>query len=166
MAIMGLSNQNKSLIFDEIRKIWVPALPEELVRQTLLQKMVCKLGFPKELLVIEKNLNQLPHLTYNTLPQRRIDILCYAKEIHPLHLLYPLLLIECKEEEKVDQAAIEQVIGYNEHVKAFFVAVATKREEVIGYYDALKNSYQFVSFLSPYSHLLDLAKNRKDASAG
>ena len=107
-------------MYDEFRKTWVAATPEEKVRQRLLQKMVGELQYPKELLVVEKELGQLPHLiAEQKLPDRRADILCFAKNIHLHYALYPLLLIECKE-GKIDIRAIDQVVGYNHFVKAFF----------------------------------------------
>src|SRR5690242_14822270 len=97
----GLSKQH----FDEVRRAWVAATPEEGVRQRVLKKMIHALGFPKELIAVEKELKELPHLAGRSVPERRIDVLCYGKEIHPEHSLYPLLLIECKR-EAIDEAEI------------------------------------------------------------
>jgi hypothetical protein len=116
---MVLSKPNK--ILDPVRGCFVAATPEEIVRQSLLHHMVRSLGYPKELLAVEKQLSELPHLEGAIgLPTRRIDIVCFARDFHPL------LLIECKEGE-VGSDAIEQALGYNAFVKAPFVAVAGKR---------------------------------------
>ena len=58
---MGLSKPNNH-VFDEIRGKHVPATPEELIRQSLLYIMIYRLHFPKELISIEKQLSELPHL--------------------------------------------------------------------------------------------------------
>jgi hypothetical protein len=106
-------------IYDEIRKIWTTANPEEIIRQSWLRKMVHELHYPKELLIVEKEIGQLPHLSTVSLPQRRIDILCYIKrEDH----LFPLLLLECKD-EPLSSEALTQVLGYNHFIEAPFVGI-------------------------------------------
>jgi hypothetical protein len=131
MALMGSSKLNKGcatssdLLYDPIRKLWTKKTPEEVVRQTLLQAMIKALEFPAALIGVEFELKQLPHLASHKreLPNRRADIICFAKEIHPSFSLFPLLLVECKE-ESITQAAIEQAIGYNAFVEAPFIALA------------------------------------------
>jgi len=135
---MGSSSPNRPLVYDEVRRRWVKATPEELVRQRWLQWMIRGLYYPKELLTVEKKLEELPHLFGKVVPRRRVDILCYGKGIHPSYPLYPLLMIECKEGELSD-AAIDQVIGYNHHVGAYFVAVANLEE--MRFFDAQRKCY-------------------------
>ena len=55
---------------------------EEQIRQELLKKMVEELGYPPSLLVIEKELKDLPHLQGSSFPfpKRRLDILVYTKK--------------------------------------------------------------------------------------
>ncbi len=152
---MGSSSLN-SVIFDEVRKSFVKATPEEKVRQRWLQGMIHQLKYPKELLVVEKELKELPHLFAQEVPERRIDVLCYAKGIHPSFPLYPLLLIECK--ERLTQDAIDQVIGYNHHVNACFVAVVDENEVRLGAFNREQNNYQFCSHLPPFKELLQWVK--------
>lgn len=95
-------------------------LPEEIVRQSLIHDMINRLGFPKELIVIEKEMSELPHLRGKGVPKRRIDLLCFTKKGE---ILYPLLLVECKAIPLRDRA-LEQVFGYNYYVGARFVAIA------------------------------------------
>lgn len=150
--------ESSSRVYDAFRKIWVSATPEEIVRQSLLQRMVGELHYPKELLVIEKELKQLPHLkAENQLPDRRADILCFAKNIHLHYALYPLLLIECKE-GKLDGQAKEQVVGYNHFVKAFFIALANPEGVQLGYYDKNAQLYRFIPYLPSYRELLNAAQ--------
>jgi Type I restriction enzyme R protein N terminus (HSDR_N) len=156
MATMALSSSNNSL-FDEVRKIWVAATPEEIVRQKVLKKLIHGLGFPKELIAVEKELKELPHIDRGALPQRRVDILCYGKQIHPLHPLYPLLLIECKK-EKMDEAAAEQAIGYNAHVRAYFIALADRQTERFGYLDKMTKQYVFHNGLPSFKDLMSWLK--------
>jgi hypothetical protein len=148
-----------SLLFDAIRNKWVSASPEELVRQKLLNHMLNELGYPRELLVVEKQLSQLPHLTSykSSLPDRRADIICYGKDIHPDHALYPLLLIECKEERAL-QKAVDQVLGYNYYVQAYFVALVDSQGVRLGYYEKQAKRTHFISSLPPYAELLKAVK--------
>lgn len=138
-------------IYDEIRQDWVKATPEELVRQQWVQRMVHQLGYPKELIVVEKTIGELPHLAGFAVPDRRLDILCYGN--HPSDSLFPLLLIECKA-ILLREDAVNQVIGYNHHVKAHFVAAAGPDRLQLGYFDVLTNKYIFCSFLPSYKELL------------
>src|SRR5580700_5948398 len=111
MAIMGSSSPNKRLlkVYDEVRLSWVRATPEEQVRQLWLRRMIYELQYPKELLTVEKELKELPHLFGQKVPKRKIDLLCYGKEIHPSYPLYPLVMIECKE-GRLGPKAIDQAI--------------------------------------------------------
>lgn len=110
-------------VYDSIRRRWVAATPEELVRQSWLERMVQELEFPKELLVIEKELKTLPHLQQHPhpLPSRRIDILSFASSTDS----FPLLLIECKD-ERLSQEAMEQALAYNTFVKATYIAIVNQ----------------------------------------
>ena len=47
------------LIYDEIRRAWVKATPEELVRQQWIHRMIHDLGYPKEWIVVEKAIGEL-----------------------------------------------------------------------------------------------------------
>jgi hypothetical protein len=139
------------LIYDEIRRAWVKATPEELVRQQWIHRMVHDLGYPKEWIVVEKAIGELPHLSGLSVPDRRLDILCYGNQ--PAGSPFPLLLIECKAELQAE-GALNQVIGYNHHVKAHFVGAAGPDQMHLGYFDSLKNKYIFCSFLPSFKELL------------
>src|SRR3990167_10032420 len=107
MAIMGSSNLNRPLIFDEVRKCWVKATPEEQVRQQWLKRMLYQLEYPRELLAVEKGLKELPHLDSVSVPDRRIDIVCFGRGVSSSFPISPLLLMECKD-EPLSQGAMDQ----------------------------------------------------------
>lgn len=111
-------------VFDIIRQAWVAATPEEIVRQTWIQRMVFDLKFPKHLLAVEKELQALPHLSHDRsrLPARRVDLLCFMKTESDLK---PLLLVECKESALTEEA-LQQAIAYNHYVQAPYVAVVNQ----------------------------------------
>ncbi len=151
---MGSFDQNKQEVFDPIRKKWVALSPEEKVRQSLIAFMIEELLYPQELLCVEKSLSELPSHTKVSVPDRRIDILCFAKNIHPEFPLYPLLLVECKESSTLAQMAKDQVIGYNHFVKAYFLAVAYPNGVEWGYFDRKEKKYIFKSGLPTYQTLI------------
>lgn len=141
---MALSNLKGSL-FDPLRQMWVVATPEEIVRQKLLHVMIHQLGYPKQLLAVEKQLSEIPHLKGKEgLPSRRADILCFGKNGEGF---FPLLLIECK--EKTPQiSAKKQAMGYNHFVDAAYVALAGP--------DSAELIYpQTLPFLPTYQQLLE-----------
>ncbi len=134
-------------VFDPIRNTWVAATPEEVVRQTWIQRMILELKFPKELLAVEKDLKALPHLSQEIkLPDRRIDLLVFMKKNATF---VPLLLIECKE-GALKEEALSQVLSYNHYVKAPFVAVVNQHEiRLRGHAGEMKT-------LPSYSELLEV----------
>lgn len=157
MTILALSRLNPDIntIRCAIRKVQVKADPEEMVRQKLLDHMIDSLGYPVGHIAVEKELRQMPHLqlTGQKIPDRRADIICFGKGIHPEYDLYPLLLIECKA-VKLTPKVINQVTGYNHFIGAYFIAVSNQDEMRTGWYDAKQRCYQFVPFLPPYQELL------------
>ena len=150
----------KERIFDEIRGIWVEALPEEIVRQNLIKQMIGSLGFPKGLLCVEKDLCQIPHLKGIDSSKRRADIICFAKDIHPEFLIYPLLMVECKA-YKITKEAEEQLIGYNHLVKSYFIALAGKDEIKTFWYSKKEEKYLYIDFLPSFSQLLNIVKKNE-----
>ena len=163
MRILGSSKRNPDTPKTTrcaLRKNPVEADPEELVRQTLLCHMTGSLGYPKSLIVVEKELKHIPYLALHDkeIPERRADIICFGKGIHPEHELYPLLLIECKA-VKLTPKVINQVTGYNHFLGSYFIAVANKEEIQTGWYDASSKKYQFVPYLPAYKDLMQAVTN-------
>jgi len=114
--------------------------------------MLRQLAFPRETLAVEKELRHMPHLaTSASIPDRRADILCYAKGIHATIDLYPLLMIECKA-VRINSKVIDQVVGYNHYVQACFVCVANQHEVRTGWRNS-QGTYDFVPYLPSYADL-------------
>ncbi|MCH9627338.1 MAG: hypothetical protein S4CHLAM2_09750 [Chlamydiales bacterium] len=155
MEIMVLSRPSKAL-FDPIRKKWVEATPEETIRQELVKKMIQDLGFPSALIAVERELAQLPHLQLTQreeIPKRRADLIVFAKNIHPDHDLFPLLMIECKAVALTPRFA-QQVVGYNACVQAPFLALANGDQVMIGAFDRDAGHTRFQPGLPAYTELL------------
>ncbi len=147
MAVMVLSPLRRQ-IYDPIRKKWVDALPEEVVRQKILSHLVNQLGYPPHAVVIEKKLSELPQMLEGKIPNRRIDILCLESET-----FRPLLLIECKA-VPLQEKMFAQALGYNAYIKAPLICLANdegfllrwengssiKERNQLPNYESLKNS--------------------------
>ncbi len=118
---MGLLIRDDHSLRCCLRKRWVSNTPEERIRQGVLLAMMHQLGVPTRSIAVELSLRKLPHLQdRRDLPERRIDILCFAPDMRPL------LLIECKR-GIIDRDAIGQVLGYNAFVQAPHIALADHR---------------------------------------
>ena len=134
------------------------ALPEEIVRQKLLQSMINDLDYPISLIAVEKDLDSLDHLKNSkSFVGRRADIICFAKDIYPSCLLYPLLMVECKASYLNDKT-VNQVLGYNHFVKSYFISIASCKEIKTFWYDKNKCKYESVNFLPNYLELLKAIK--------
>ncbi len=144
---MGSSSPSRAKVYDEFRKVWVAATPEEIVRQKLLQKMVGPLCYPRGLISVERLLSDLCPMAVG-IPYRRVDIVCFAKVREKL---VPLLVIECKEKAADEKEALAQVQGYNHFLQAYFIAVAHPEGEVFGYKSA--SGFSFLSHLPSYPDL-------------
>ncbi len=137
-------------IYDVLRNTWIVALPEEIVRQKWIEVMLNHLSFPKELIVIEKHLSLLPGLNLQgPLPDRRIDLLAYYQKDGTL---WPLFLMECKC-TPLNQKALLQVQGYNQFIKAPYVAIANEEEILIGF-EKEPGELETINFLPAYPLLM------------
>lgn len=145
----SLSQKPKETLLCQVRKIQVRALPEERVRQHLIHHMVKRLGYPSELLSVEVPIQKFPHLKeQQDLPDRRVDLVCFAKSIDSIH---PLLVVECKA-HPLGKEALRQVEGYNVHLKSKFIAVANQSE-----IQTKSREGDLVKGLPSYKQLLDLS---------
>ena len=122
--------------------------PEEVVRQKLLETMQNDLGFPREMLSVERSLNSMPHLAGQKVPDRRFDIVCFRKVKDQV---FPLLLVECKA-IPISKLALEQVIGYNHFAKAPFIAVANQDFVYTGFIGS-GDGYRFEKGLFSYEKM-------------
>lgn len=96
-------------LFDNIRKKFVDATPEEWVRQHIIHYLVIHKEVPASVISIEKQL-----ILNGT--KRRTDIVVFSP------LLKPLLIIECKAPEvSLDQLTIDQALRYNLKLNVPFV---------------------------------------------
>ena len=105
------NSENKTLIYDEIRKKFVVLQPEEWVRQNCVQYLIQHKGYPKSLINVEKELK------INTL-RKRYDIVIFNPNgsIH--------VIVECKSAKiSIDQSTFDQIARYNLALKASYLMV-------------------------------------------
>ncbi len=101
---------NKELIFDEFRKLWVRLTPEEWVRQNFLQYLVQVKKYPASLIAVETEikLNDL---------RKRCDIIVYKEG-------KPWMIIECKEmNEPLNESVLQQVLRYNISIPSIYIVI-------------------------------------------
>lgn len=93
--------QERELIFDEIRKQWIMLTPEEWVRQNFLQFLTRVKKYPATLIAVEKEI-QLGDLA------KRFDIVVYDRNTRPW------MIIECKEMKVIlSEQVLNQALRYN-----------------------------------------------------
>lgn len=147
-------------LFCYIRKRWLTATPEEMIRQFLIRHMVENLHYPQSHFIIEKSLHQFPHLNpanLHAMPSRRVDVILLAKDLHPNYPLYPLLLIECKA-VPITAKTMRQVLGYNHYLRAYFVAVSNQTETQLAWINPQEQTLQITKNLPDYPTLFAQAK--------
>ncbi len=115
-------------LFDRLRRRLVADVPEERIRQSVIEWMLDAGQYPESMLCVEKQLmcfegsasSSEGHKIGNRTPLRRFDLLCMRLFQGRLE---PLLLIECKA-TRASEKVKKQVLDYNYHVGAPFAALA------------------------------------------
>ncbi len=94
--------KNDTLVFDVVRKKWIPLTPEEFVRQHFVNYLIHQKGFPAQLISIEKEIN-----LFNV--KKRYDVAVLNKDLNIL------LLAECKAPtiDISNSEVVEQILRYN-----------------------------------------------------
>jgi hypothetical protein len=137
------SNENNTLIFDVIRKIFVVLTPEEWVRQHVIHYLKTELEYPLSLINVEKQL-----LLHNM--RKRYDVVVYNPDgsIH--------LIVECKAPDiPIDQAVFDQIARYNYSLNASYLMVTNGLKHYYCSIDYETESYIYLKELPFYN------RNRK-----
>lgn len=102
---------DKEVIFDEVRKKWVVLTPEEWVRQNFLQYLIQVKKYPASLIAVEKEIAVAD-------TKKRFDIVVYNKNHQPF------IIVECKEMEvALDNSTLDQVLRYNINLQVDFLII-------------------------------------------
>lgn len=92
---------NKEVIFDIVRKLWVNLSPEEWVRQNFLQYLIQVKQYPASLISVEKEI-------YLGELKKRCDIVIYNTNGQPY------IIVECKAMDvELGAQTIGQILRYN-----------------------------------------------------
>jgi hypothetical protein len=104
-------DKGREVIFDLLRRKWVPLTPEEWVRQNFIQFLIKTHQYPATLIAIEKEI-QLGEL------KKRFDILVYDKQHQPW------MMVECKASSiTLEEKVFEQLLRYNQAVPVSYMLI-------------------------------------------
>jgi len=123
---------NRHLIFDEVRRLWVALTPEEWVRQNFLQYLIRVKNYSPSLISVEKVI-KVGEL------KKRYDIVIYKNNL-------PWMIIECKKNNvTINTAVIEQVIRYNMALSINYFVVTNGNQSFA--YEVSDNTFKELSDL-------------------
>lgn len=133
------NNENKTAIFDIIRKKFIILTPEEWVRQHVIHFLIKEKKHPKSLINVEKE------LTVNGI-KKRYDIVTYRSD----GSIY--LMVECKAPKvKVTQQVFDQIARYNLALNASLLMVTNGLNHYYCTIDYDTESYHFLKELPNYA---------------
>lgn len=126
------NSENKTAIFDEIRKKYILLTPEEWVRQNVVRFLMVEKKYPKSLINVEKTL-KINNLT------KRYDIVIFNSDGSIQ------VLIECKAPNvKISQKTFDQIAIYNFSLNANYLMVTNGLSHYICQIDFENKKYDFM----------------------
>jgi hypothetical protein len=132
------SSENKTLIFDKLRKKYMGLTPEEWVRQHFVYFLIEEKKYPISLIALEKQ------LTINN-RKKRTDILVFNTAGNPE------IIVECKAPSiKITQATFDQIARYNLKLKATYLIVTNGLEHFYCKMDFKNETYVFLKEVPDY----------------
>ncbi|MCH1608274.1 MAG: type I restriction enzyme HsdR N-terminal domain-containing protein [Flavobacteriaceae bacterium] len=135
------SKENKSYIFDPIRKKWLVLNPEEWVRQNCVQFLINEKKFPIGLLQVEKKIE-----VFNTVKRYDLVVFNTEKKIS--------LLVECKSPSvKITQEAFDQIARYNTVIQSEYLMLTNGLDHFYYQMDFKEKKYIYLTDLPTYNSL-------------
>lgn len=133
------NSENKTAIFDEIRKKFIILTPEEWVRQNVVQYLLQQKKYPKSLINVEKLLK------INGLV-KRYDVVVFNNDGSIF------ILVECKAPEvKISQQTFDQIARYNMTLNAEYLMVTNGYNHYFCQMDFENERYSFLRELPDYN---------------
>ena len=132
------NNENKTLIFDEIRKKFIVLQPEEWVRQHCVKFLIETKNYPLSLINVEKT------LIINNL-SKRYDIVIFNRDGSIF------LIIECKAPNiNITQETFDQIARYNSVLNAEYLMVSNGLNHYYCKMDRENERYKFLKDIPEY----------------
>ncbi|RAV27843.1 type I restriction enzyme HsdR N-terminal domain-containing protein [Sinomicrobium soli] len=133
------NRENKTYIFDSIRKKFVLLQPEEWVRQHVVRFLLSEKNYPASLVNVEKELR------VNGL-KRRYDIVVYTSQGEIT------LIVECKAPSvRITQETFDQIARYNLTLNGKFLMVTNGLRHYFCQMDYDREKYIFLPDIPVYS---------------
>ncbi|WP_397447161.1 type I restriction enzyme HsdR N-terminal domain-containing protein [Polaribacter sp. R77954] len=133
------NSENKTLIFDNLRKKYMVLTPEEWVRQNFVSYLIDVKKYPASLIALEKQ------LTINN-RKKRTDVLIFDK--NGAHNI----IVECKAPHvKITQDTFDQIARYNLKLKANYLIVTNGLAHFYCKMDFTKETYIFLPDIPDYN---------------
>jgi len=137
------SNENKTLIFDIIRKRFMVLTPEEWVRQHVIHFLISEKNYPISHINVEKQLKLNETI-------KRYDIVVF----NPNGSIQ--IIIECKAPEiPITQLTFDQIARYNFVVNANYLFVTNGLEHYYCQMDFKNEKYLFLKDIPEYSKIIE-----------
>ena len=131
----------KQMVFDPIRKKWLVALPEELVRQLLVQYLIKERSYNAQRIAIERQLIVHEKIF-------RCDALIFDQGMQPQ------MLIECKAPTvKLTQAVFQQVANYNYPLQVPYLLITNGIAAYCCQLDHEHSQYKFLPAIPAFPQL-------------
>jgi len=141
------NKDNKTLIYDPIRRKHLILFPEELVRQLLIQYLIREKSYSRKLIQVEKAVNINGQI-------KRFDLVIYNSQAQPK------ILVECKRpEEKIKQNVFNQISTYNLVLRADYMIVTNGVSTYCCSMNYDNNTYEFLDDLPNKSSLITEKRN-------
>jgi len=126
------SSENKTLIFDEIRKKFIILTPEEWVRQHVVRFLISEKKYSKSLINVEKQLKVKDTI-------KRYDVVVYNRDGSIF------LIVECKAPSiSITQQTFDQIARYNLVANATYLMVTNGLEHYYCQMDYKNEKYIFL----------------------
>ena len=133
------NSENKTHIFDVVRKKFVVLQPEEWVRQHCIQYLIQEKNYPISLINVEKV------VLINGL-KKRYDIVIFDSNGSLV------LVVECKAPKvKISQTTFDQIARYNLTLKAHYLMVTNGLNHYFCTMNYYNESFEFLKTLPDYN---------------
>ncbi|MBN2863960.1 MAG: type I restriction enzyme HsdR N-terminal domain-containing protein [Bacteroidales bacterium] len=137
-----ITQANKEMIFDPLRKKYVRLNPEEWVRQNFVQYLIQEGKYPPGLIGVEVM------FIFNRL-RKRADILVHNRKGEPV------LIVECKSPDiKLDDQVFDQIATYNLQFRVPWLVVTNGMTHYACRFDPVQNKFNDLLSIPLYEDLL------------